>query len=64
MIIKNKQSVYGRYMNKHDHIQPECPVCGKAIYTSDLDDVEYVRTKRGTEIFIHAKCVEKWGESS
>ena len=61
MIIKNKQSVYERYMKKHGRIQPECPVCGKAIYTSDLDDTEYVKTKRGTEIFIHAKCVSKWG---
>lgn len=62
MIIKNKQSVYERYMNKHGQRQPECPVCGKAIYTSDLDSVEYIKTKRGTEIFIHTECVKKWGE--
>lgn len=40
----------------------KCPVCGKEIKEDALDDVEYVKTKRGTEIFIHTKCVGKWSK--
>lgn len=41
----------------------KCPVCGKEIKEDDdLNDVEYVKTKRGTEIFIHTKCVSKWSK--
>lgn len=38
----------------------ECPVCGDKI-TPDQDDWEYVKTKRGSEIFIHTFCVKHWG---
>lgn len=37
-----------------------CPVCGKELKESTLDGVEYVKTKRGTEIFIHRGCVKNW----
>ena len=37
-----------------------CPVCGQELWESILDDVEYVKTKRGTEIFIHRDCVKNW----
>ena len=37
-----------------------CPVCGQELKESTLDDVEYVKTKRGTEIFIHRDCVKNW----
>lgn len=39
---------------------PHCPVCGKEIYTYDAPDVEYIETKRRTQILIHTKCVRKW----
>lgn len=40
----------------------QCPVCGEYITTNDAKDVEYIKTKRGTELFIHTECVKKWGE--
>lgn len=36
-----------------------CPVCSKQIYEKD-PDIEYVKTKRGTEIFIHTQCIKEW----
>lgn len=39
----------------------KCPVCGKEILEKDIDKVEYVKTKRHSEIFVHTKCVSKWG---
>lgn len=38
-----------------------CPVCNKEIKEND-SDIEYVKTKRGTEIFIHTECVQDWGK--
>jgi hypothetical protein len=40
----------------------KCPVCGKEIKPENLDGVEYVKTKRASEIFVHTKCVKKWGK--
>lgn len=38
----------------------KCQGCGKDILSSDsLQDVEYVRTKRGTDLFFHAGCMDK-----
>lgn len=37
-----------------------CPGCGKQIHESDdLSEVEYVRTKRATDVFFHRGCVDK-----
>lgn len=36
-----------------------CPVCSKQIYEKD-PDIEYVKTKHGTEIFIHTQCIKEW----
>lgn len=42
--------------------EPHCPICGKEIYPSAAPDVEYILTKRGTEILAHTKCIRKeWG---
>lgn len=57
----NKKSNYERYLNNHNHVYPECPVCGKLIFRDGLDKVEYIKTKRQTVIFIHKECVKKWG---
>lgn len=38
----------------------KCPVCGRMMYTSDANELEYIRTKRKTDIFIHTKCVKNW----
>ena len=35
-----------------------CQGCGKRIYPyDDMTDVEYVRTKRHTQIFFHTRCL-------
>lgn len=39
--------------------EPHCPICGKEIYPSAAPDVEYILTKRGTEILAHTKCIRK-----
>lgn len=37
-----------------------CPGCGKEIAEDeDLSKVEYVRTKRATDVFFHTACMEK-----
>lgn len=37
-----------------------CQGCGKKIPSDGiLDDVEYVKTKRGTELFFHTGCMKK-----
>lgn len=37
-----------------------CPGCGKAIAEEeDMSKVEYVRTKRRTDVFFHTECMEK-----
>ena len=37
-----------------------CPGCGEEIGAyDDLKKVEYVRTKRKTDLFIHTACVNK-----
>lgn len=41
---------------------PHCPVCDGVCYESDSDKLEYIRTKRGTVIFVHTECVKKWGD--
>lgn len=33
--------------------------CGKTIAEQELSDVEYVRTKRKTDIFFHRDCKNK-----
>ena len=40
---------------------PRCPVCGEATNASD-PELEYVRTKRKTDIFVHRVCVKNWGK--
>lgn len=39
-----------------------CPVCGQELKEDKLDGVEYIKTKRGTEIFIHRDCVGRWSK--
>lgn len=49
-------------MAKADRWRMDCPVCLKEIKPAE-QDAEYVKTKRGTEIWIHTQCVQKWGKS-
>ncbi|MFR1761876.1 hypothetical protein [Frisingicoccus sp.] len=48
-----------RYYNSHFGEYPQCEGCGVKISESDVSDVEYVRTKRKTEMFIHKACVSR-----
>ena len=42
----------------------DCPVCGDHIYDTDPEESwEYVKTKRGSEVFIHSFCVKLWGSN-
>lgn len=37
-----------------------CPGCGKKIKeTDDFSGIGYVKTKRGTHIFLHKSCLDK-----
>lgn len=54
----------GRYRkNKTQEKKVSCQGCGKYIQSDDsLEKVEYVKTRRGTEMFLHTGCLEKvWG---
>lgn len=37
-----------------------CQGCGKEIFSdADLSGIEYVKTKRGTELLLHRECLGK-----
>lgn len=36
-----------------------CSECGKHIYLTELDQVEVVKTRRGTIVVTHSECVKK-----
>ncbi len=39
-----------------------CQGCGERISSADAEGVEYVKTKRGTELFFHTRCAGAvWG---
>lgn len=59
-VKKMKQRLYKKKVDALLGRLPVCPVCNKEIRKEDLDDVEYIRTKRHTEIFVHRECVHKW----
>lgn len=49
-----------RIIDKHWGDPLVCPGCGKEITgEEDLSKVEYVRTKRKTDVFFHAGCMDK-----
>ena len=36
-----------------------CGICDEQICEGEAN-IEYVKTKRGTEIFVHRDCIGKW----
>lgn len=62
LLRKKKERLELEWGNNDEDKKVKCPVCGKEIKEDGLNDVEYVKTKRGTEIFIHTKCVSKWSK--
>ncbi|MBR3237406.1 MAG: hypothetical protein IKF99_03115 [Oscillospiraceae bacterium] len=64
MLSDSQKAQYKRKREKLPEAQRwrmDCPVCHKA-FDMSKDSVEYVKTKRGTELWIHTECVRKWGE--
>ena len=56
---KKKKSMIEKMVEKHK-APVICPGCDEAIREDDdLETIEYIKTKRGTEIFLHHGCVEK-----
>ena len=50
---KKKKSLLEKYKERHRGCAI-CPGCKEYIWGSDeLADVEYIKTKRGTEVFLH-----------
>lgn len=66
-----EKSPFFKKMKKYDldaklrkcNFSDECPVCKEKVTPADYAELEYVLTKRGTNIFIHSKCVNKWGQT-
>ena len=66
-IMVNVKNLFGKKLDrlieesdiycKDENLKIHCPVCGKELKEDKLDGVEYVKTKRRSEIFIHTKCV-------
>lgn len=56
---KKKKSMIGKWVEKHK-APVICPGCDEAIREDDdLETIEYIKTKRGTEIFLHHGCLEE-----
>lgn len=50
----------GRVNGRTSVRKVKCEGCGKYICSDeDLSDVEYVKTKRGTDLFFHTGCMNK-----
>ncbi len=37
----------------------KCQECGKIILEHELGNIQYVKTKRGTDLFFHTDCAEE-----
>ena len=56
---KKKKSLLEKYRNRYGKCAT-CPGCEEYIRENDeLENIEYIKTKRGTEIFLHRGCLEK-----
>lgn len=62
MTIIDKKQMWSRFRSVAKNSLTEkvcCGICGKQIFESE-ENIEYVKTKRGTEIFAHRECIGKW----
>lgn len=60
----SKKDIKGSPEWKHlGHYNNQCPVCGDTMHKYN-SGIEYVKTKRGTHIFIHTSCVFNWGKGA
>ena len=64
MALIEKKQMWTRFRsitNKNLSRKPICcGICEQEISYGE-DGIEYVKTKRGTEIFVHRDCIKKWG---
>lgn len=59
MALIKKEQMWKRFKTLAKDKPVNCEICKKEIYYGE-DGVEYVKTKRGTEIFVHTACIGKW----
>lgn len=58
-IIRKVGEHTGRMDGRKTVHKVKCQGCGEYIYSDgNLEKVEYVRTKRGTEMFFHRDCMD------
>lgn len=57
-----KLDEFNKYI-KRNKINPRCYVCGKEIHSLELDKVEFIKNKRGSEYFIHRDCISNKNKS-
>lgn len=66
-LIRKYGTAVRQYVSKKDPglYLVVCPGCKREIRVpgSDLEDVEYSLTKRGSAVFFHTKCMEKTWQS-
>lgn len=51
-----------RSMKKHasSNLKIKCSICDQEIKEDEVD-IEYVKTKSGSELFMHRQCATHWG---
>ena len=63
MAIIDKKQMWSRYRSilkgLPEEVYIRCGICGRQIFEGE-ENIEYVKTKRGTEIFVCKGCIEKW----
>lgn len=59
MALMDKEQMWKRFKTLAKDEPVTCEICKEEIYYGE-DGVEYVKTKRGTEIFAHTSCIGKW----
>lgn len=54
--LSAKEKFFSEYFSRHKQY-PVCPLCNKEIQRVDLHSAEYIKTRSGTEMFVHRACV-------
>ena len=59
MALMDKEQMWKRFKTLTKDRKVCCEICKEEIYYGE-ENIEYVKTKRGTEIFAHKDCIGKW----
>lgn len=54
--LSPKERFFGEYYSNHNKY-PVCPICNEEIQRANLDTAEYIKTKTGSELFVHRTCM-------